>query len=573
MLKRLLPAEVKELGELEVEIRMMTAALARDGHVIVPAGVVLDNYRLNPIQLWQHDPMMPVGRNEDIRVEGEAIIARTVFPPAGVSAKADEIRGLVKAGIINAVSIGFDPIETEPLDPKKPRAGQRMNRWELFECSFVSVPADPKAVITARANGEEDMAEWKCGASRDLPIEDGDPAWDGSAAEKSIFEWAGGDDFDAAKARRGFLAYDAEKPKERGSYKLPIAHVVDGKLVVPKSAIRAASGAHGVQAADIGDAKDAAQAVLDHYKEKAGIGERRRRPSGRRQHARDTAPPRIRGMYEVGCLAWVLANLCNVKWCADWEKEIEGDDSKVPAMLAEALQLVGEALVAMTEEEVAEILAEHGPEVDIAGLADAEVEEVRAAKSPALQRFLVGKFRARAAAMANRAGKALSAANADKLAEAEDHHAKALDHHGDAVEAHANLGEYHRDMAEACRSMQDAYDEMACEDGDRGAAPKLKRAATAMGRHLNAMTDALAAANDEHEAMGDSHRGIARSIRAAGRVLRSLDGYGGEGSKGANSTVQKSDGVQQDEGSRSLDYRTRQVELEQLRGAPPVYSH
>lgn len=150
MIRRVLAAEIRELGEDEVEVVMSTGTIARDGHILEPQGAVLDNYRANPVFLFQHDQKVPVGTAEEITVEADKITARVRFAPIGVSADADKIRGLVKSGIIRTVSVGFDPIEGTPLDPKKPRGGQRFTRWELLETSFVSVPADPGAVVTAR---------------------------------------------------------------------------------------------------------------------------------------------------------------------------------------------------------------------------------------------------------------------------------------------------------------------------------------------------------------------------------------------------------------------------------------
>jgi HK97 family phage prohead protease len=117
---------------------------------------------------------------------------------------------------------------------------------------------------TLRAIEETKAGEdWKCGAARDLPLDE-EGAWDGGTAEASIFEHAGGDDFDPAEARKGFLAYDASAPKLRGSYKLPFARVADGKLTAMASGIRAA--ASRLPQSDIPDSvKETGRAVLDHY--------------------------------------------------------------------------------------------------------------------------------------------------------------------------------------------------------------------------------------------------------------------------------------------------------------------
>jgi hypothetical protein len=107
--------------------------------------------------------------------------------------------------------------------------------------------------------------DWKVGADRDLPlVERG--TWDGAAAKAQIFAWAGfdGDNPDPAKARRGFLIYDASDPTLKGSYKLPIAIVEGGRLVVPTSALGPAASRlpqTGAPQAVL----DRARGVLDSY--------------------------------------------------------------------------------------------------------------------------------------------------------------------------------------------------------------------------------------------------------------------------------------------------------------------
>ena len=163
-------AELTPLADDEVEVIISTSALARDGHVLEPTGCDLTNYRANPVVLWQHNPDQPVGRATDLVVEGDRIRARITFAPSGISPKADEVRGLVKNGIVSGISVGFDVLDGEPLDPKKPRGGQRFIKWELLECSCCSVPVDPGAAVTARAQTQEngDMANTQTRAGKVL---------------------------------------------------------------------------------------------------------------------------------------------------------------------------------------------------------------------------------------------------------------------------------------------------------------------------------------------------------------------------------------------------------------------
>src|SRR5215472_9897127 len=83
----------------------------------------------------------------------DALEAQVDFAPQGVSDIADQVCGLVKAGVINAVSIGSQPLDQEPLDPRDRRAGTKISRSELLECSFVALPADRNAIVLERSFG------------------------------------------------------------------------------------------------------------------------------------------------------------------------------------------------------------------------------------------------------------------------------------------------------------------------------------------------------------------------------------------------------------------------------------
>jgi signal peptide peptidase SppA len=110
--------------------------------------------------------------------------------------------------------------------------------------------------------------DWRCGASRTLPIGP-DRAWDGDAAAARLLDAAGigGRHPRPEIARRGFLLYDAENPNARRSYLLPFADTVDGEVTALRKGVNAAAGRLQLtHAADRDRAR--AQQILGHYQQR-----------------------------------------------------------------------------------------------------------------------------------------------------------------------------------------------------------------------------------------------------------------------------------------------------------------
>lgn len=116
--------------------------------IILTAGWKLDNFEKNPIALFAHSGSFPIGSWKNVRVEENALRGTLVLAKEGTSARIDEIRQLVDAGILKAVSVGFTPISYE--ERKGDTYGLVYTEQELVECSLVSVPANPNALLLAK---------------------------------------------------------------------------------------------------------------------------------------------------------------------------------------------------------------------------------------------------------------------------------------------------------------------------------------------------------------------------------------------------------------------------------------
>lgn len=139
-----------------VDFIISTAAKDRDGDTINPKGWILTNFLKNPVVLFGHDNRsLPIGKAVNIRLEGGELKASVKFANADMNPLAESVFQMVKAGFLNATSVGFSPVEFERND-----GGIHFIKQELLEFSIVPIPSNPEALVTAKGINLLPMKEW-----------------------------------------------------------------------------------------------------------------------------------------------------------------------------------------------------------------------------------------------------------------------------------------------------------------------------------------------------------------------------------------------------------------------------
>jgi HK97 family phage prohead protease len=134
-------------GEDPLVYVMSDETVDRVGDVIKASGWNLQNFAKNPVALFGHDHKFIVGHWTDVKVQGKQLIGRLKLLPKGISERLDEVIAAVEAGILRAVSVGFN-IDPDKAERNK-EGGYSFGSAELLECSLVSVPANPNALRKA----------------------------------------------------------------------------------------------------------------------------------------------------------------------------------------------------------------------------------------------------------------------------------------------------------------------------------------------------------------------------------------------------------------------------------------
>ena len=141
-------------GGLDIKGSASTDALDRAGDMIESSAWAkggLENFKNNPVILFNHNYDRPIGRAKEIGVteNGLELTAR-------ISKSAGEIKDLIKDGVLGAFSVGF---KVKDADYNDETDGYKIKDAELFEVSVVSVPCNQNAVFSL-AKSFDSMEEY-----------------------------------------------------------------------------------------------------------------------------------------------------------------------------------------------------------------------------------------------------------------------------------------------------------------------------------------------------------------------------------------------------------------------------
>lgn len=265
---------VSKIEEANDEERTITFVLStedkdRDGDVIKADGWIVDNYLKNPVVLFAHKyDELPVARAEKVWVEDGKLKATARFATEKENPLAENVYQLYKNGYMNAVSVGFIPVEYEEKEE-----GYEFTKQELLEFSCVPVPANPEALISLAVKGMKKEKETKETKEAKGVITYGQAHPDGTPKAPEDEEWDAAAEVREAEVEdlKVMCAWvDSENADVKGAYKLP-HHKASGQHAVVwrgvAAAMAALMGARGGVDIPDGDRRGVYNHLVKHYEE------------------------------------------------------------------------------------------------------------------------------------------------------------------------------------------------------------------------------------------------------------------------------------------------------------------
>jgi HK97 family phage prohead protease len=145
-------------GELRIAGYASTDSIDRQSDRILPTAWTrggLQNYKNNPILLFNHDYNKPIGKVIEVTTDSRGLKIKGI-----ISKSAGDIYNLVKEGVLSTFSVGF---LVKDADYDKSADGLVVKDAELLEVSVVSVPANQDATFSLAKSfdSQEDYQNFK----------------------------------------------------------------------------------------------------------------------------------------------------------------------------------------------------------------------------------------------------------------------------------------------------------------------------------------------------------------------------------------------------------------------------
>ena len=140
--------EVNEEGIFQPTFRITELALDRHGEVVLPKGMDMEGWKVNPVVFFGHNSWsLPIGRGvvETINRTNEYIEVDKIFDDDGEDELATIISSKLQKGFLQSSSIGFISKEQSDEPVVDGQKGVTHSKSELLESSIVPIPALPSA--------------------------------------------------------------------------------------------------------------------------------------------------------------------------------------------------------------------------------------------------------------------------------------------------------------------------------------------------------------------------------------------------------------------------------------------
>lgn len=189
-------AKVEQLRAVDEKKRRITVVISTfdlDSHGtrIDQSGWDFSVFKTNPVIPLAHDDRGYTGSNglpvakglpDTIRTESQKTYLTIEFPPEGDFPLADTVFKLAKNGFINAVSVGFQPVEWEDLDEedaetKEARKVRVFRKQLLLEVSIVTIPSNSNALVqrARKLDREGEVEQFRAMAREVEAAQEADP--------------------------------------------------------------------------------------------------------------------------------------------------------------------------------------------------------------------------------------------------------------------------------------------------------------------------------------------------------------------------------------------------------------